>query len=258
MKRALVISIHDVSPLTRPDVEKILAELWAMQVPACSLLVVPDHHHRAPIRDDPTFGVWLRQQAHSGNEIVMHGYFHQRAPANSESILNRLITRVYTAGEGEFYDIERDEARRLLQLAREEFARLELPTPGFIAPAWLLSDDALTALTELNFDYTTRLGDVVDLKKRKRFRSQSIVYSTRTAWRRVLSRFWNRFLFSRLNTNRLLRISIHPPDLQYPKIWRQIRRLILRALEDRQPLTYEAWIMMEREASSASPDVLQS
>ena len=49
------------------------------------------------------------------------------------------MTRVYTKGEGEFYDLPRDEAAVRLARARDDFQRLDAPAPvGFIAPAWLL------------------------------------------------------------------------------------------------------------------------
>jgi hypothetical protein len=48
--------------------------------------------------------------------------------------------------------------------------------------------------------------------------------------------------FRILTRNPLLRISIHPVDLRHRAVWQQIRRLITRALEDRQPLTYDAWL----------------
>ena len=40
--RALVVSLHDVSPRTRGACAEILRELAALGVPRCSLLVIPD------------------------------------------------------------------------------------------------------------------------------------------------------------------------------------------------------------------------
>jgi hypothetical protein len=126
--------------------------------------------------------------------------------------------------------------------ARDEFEQLGLHPRGFIAPAWLLSDAAEKVLAELGFQYTTRLGGVTDLSHNIQHRSQSLVWSTRSAWRRATSLAWNAALFSRLKKNPLMRISLHPPDLQNEKIWRQIRGLIERAVADRTAMTYENWI----------------
>lgn len=240
--RALVVSIHDVSPLTFEPVAAMLEELDRLGVKTCSLLVIPDHHHRGHFLDSPTFCEWLRTQARAGHEIVMHGYYHQRERKASEAPLAKLITRYYTADEGEFYDISAAEALRLVTRARDDFRKLGLDPSGFVAPAWLLSDPAETALRELNLLYTTRIGGVLDLQRSRTFHSQSMVYSVRNAWRRQASLVWNALLFHRLRSNPLLRVGIHPPDLAHPAIWRQIRKSISRALEDRTSMTYERWL----------------
>lgn len=84
------------------------------------------------------------------------------------------------------------------------------------------------------------------------WKSQSLVWSVRSAWRRMASRLWNLTLFNRLQANPLLRISIHPVDVEHPAIWQQIRDLTGRALLDRTPATYLRWIANQRTAE-ASP-----
>ena len=245
-RRALVVSLHDVSPHTRPACERILAELAALGVHAVSLLVIPDHHHRGHFLDDPVGCEWLRAQMRSGHEAIMHGYFHQRTRRAGETPMAMAMTRIYTADEGEFYDLDRVTARDLVVKGREEFRRVGLDPRGFIAPAWLLGAEAETALRELGIEYTTLLGRVVDFKGDTAHASQSLVWSVRSAWRRGVSRLWNAFLFRRLATNPLMRISIHPVDIEHPASWRQIRTLISRALSDRTPLTYQAWLTEKR------------
>ena len=240
--RALVVSLHDVSPRTRPACERILADIAALGVPACSLLVIPDHHRRGHFHEDAAFCTWLREQARRGHEAVIHGYFHQRARRDGESAMQKMTTRIYTADEGEFYDLDRPTARALVTQAREEFRKIGLDPHGFIAPAWLLGAEAEAALRELEIDYTTRLGSVLDLRTGTTHSSQSLVWSVRSAWRRATSRVWNALLFQRLAANPLMRISIHPADIEHAAIWRQIRALIARALVDRSPLTYQGWL----------------
>jgi len=244
--RALVVSLHDVSPRTRQECDSILQDLARRGVSHCSLLVIPDHHHRGHMGDDPEFVTWLRKQAEAGQEIVMHGYFHQRTARANESARDKLTTRLYTAGEGEFYDIDRAGAATLVSKARDEFQQLGLAPSGFIAPAWLLSDEAEQALRDLRVSYTTRLGSVLDLETGEVHRSQSLVWSVRSGWRRRTSLIWNALLFRRLATSPLLRISIHPVDLHHPKIWQQIGELVTRALARREPLTYHEWLLRQR------------
>ena len=221
-----------------------------MGVPRCSLLVIPDHHHRGHMQDDPTFAAWLREQEAAGHEIVMHGYFHQRTRRADESAWDKITTRLYTADEGEFYDLDRAGAEALVTKAHDEFHALGLTPSGFIAPAWLLSSGAEEALRALDIDYTTRLATVSDFQTGAIHRSQSLVWSVRSGWRRRTSLLWNAFLFRRRAAAPLLRISIHPVDLRHGKIWQQISELVSAALADREPLTYHAWLLRQRALAS--------
>jgi predicted deacetylase len=246
--RTLVVSLHDVSPMTRADCSAILAELRSLGVPGVSLLVIPDHHHKGHMLADAEFGRWLREQTAAGHEIVIHGYHHRRARRDGESLRAKATTRFYTAEEGEFYDLDRASATALVTKARAEFQQLGVPAAGFVAPAWLLSGEAEAALRDLQCEYTTRLGSVLDLRTGRAFASQSLVWSVRSAWRRQMSLAWNALLFRRLRANPLLRISIHPVDLRQAKAWQQIRELVTQALAEREPLTYLAWLTRQRAA----------
>lgn len=250
--RALVVSMHDVSPRTRPIFEKMLAEVADWGVDRCSLLVIPDHHRLGRFRDDPGFCRWLEGLAAAGHELVVHGYYHQRPRQAAESLLARWITRVYTAGEGEFYDLPEDAAAELLARGKSDFAALDVPAPaGFIAPAWLLGDRAEAAVRAAGFRYTVRLRGVDDFAANERIESQSLVYSCRNAWRRAASLAWNASLARRLGPLTLARLSLHPPDYRHPAIWRQIRRLVRDALTDRIPLTYAGFLQSRSSPSLA-------
>ncbi|MGA3170271.1 MAG: polysaccharide deacetylase family protein [Chthoniobacteraceae bacterium] len=239
VNRHLVVSIHDVSPLTRDSVAGMLAELAQWGVGRVSLLVVPDHHRRGNINGDAAFCGWLREMVAAGHEAVLHGYYHQREQREGESARTRFFTRHYTAGEGEFYDIGYDAARALLERGRQELELCAGTKPeGFIAPAWLLSAEGEKAARELGFAYTTRLKSVLELGCGRAWESQSLCWSVRSGWRRAASMGWNRFLFGQLRGSALLRISIHPPDGGHAEIWRQIGKLAKKALEDREAVTY--------------------
>ena len=253
-ERALIVSIHDVSPHTRPAVERILAEFEALGVCEFSLLVVADHHRRGHIFDDPEFCRWLQRRVARGDEAVIHGYFHHRDQRPGESLREKVTTRFYTKGEGEFFDIPGANALRIVSDARAEFRKLGLAPRGFIAPAWLLSEGGELALRTLEFDYTTRLGTVEDFACNRIYHSQSLVWSVRSAWRRWMSRCWNAILFRRLQNNGLMRIGIHPPDIEHSAVWRQILQLTRRALADRTPVSYQRWI----ESSRNTAHVLKS
>lgn len=243
--RTLIVSIHDVAPATRPRVEQMLSELADAGVAQCSLLVVPNYHRHGESLGEPDFVQWLRGLQSEKHEIVVHGFYHQRARRLGESIIARLITRIYTADEGEFFDLGYEEASGLLSRARDQFAEHDFHPVGFIAPAWLLSAGAARAARDLGYHYTTTLQTVRDLASGMEYHSQSLVYSVRRKWRSAMSLLWNWTLFHCLTTNPLLRLSLHPAEMDHPRIWRQICAIVRRALFNRRSMTYEEWVSLQ-------------
>lgn len=249
--KALVVSLHDVSPLTRERCERIVAELTTLGAARLSLLVIPNHHERGRVSIDAALCEWLRARAAEGHEIVTHGYFHRRPRQAKETLVQKLTTRFYTADEGEFFDLDRATAAALVQRGNAELRELGLDPRGFIAPAWLLSRESEEALREAGCEYTTRLREVTDFRTGARHESQSLCWSVRAAWRRAASRAWNSALFRRLEDAPLLRIAVHPVDIEHTTIWRQIRGLVSEALRTRESMTYLDWIARQREHSPA-------
>ena len=167
--------------------------------------------------------------AANGHEIVIHGFFHQRARRKDENIRAKIVTRMYTADEGEFFDLRYAEALHLIHKARDDFEAHGFRPHGFIAPAWLLGAEAERAVIDACMSYTTTLRTVHDFASDRIFSSQSLVYSVRSAWRRATSLAWNRLLFRRQTNNPLLRLGIHPPDIDHPAMWQQINAIVEEA-----------------------------
>jgi predicted deacetylase len=242
----MVVSIHDVAPVTHRIVDRMISELTRHGVRVASLLVVPDYHHQGASMEDRQFVRWLSDWEADGHEIVVHGFFHERPRRLNETVVEKLITRFYTQGEGEFYDLGYEEALRRIKTAREQFWANGLKPRGFVAPAWLLSPEAERAARDAEMEYTTRLRSVVDLRSGETFAARSIVYSVRNSWRRTTSLMWNAALARALKPNPLLRISIHPADYSHPSVWRQIVDLIKTANGSRTVTTYHDWISERR------------
>jgi predicted deacetylase len=236
--RALAVSIHDVSPWTRPATERMLADLAEAGVGVTSLLVVPDHHHRGAVDRDEDFLSWLRVLESSGHEVVLHGFFHRREPGPGSTWWGRLVTEHYTAGEGEFYDLAYAEARRRMARGRVMLEGAGLAVRGFIAPAWLLGAEAERAARDEAFDYTTRLGGLLDLRTDAWTPSQSLVYSVRSGWRRAVSLIWNASLAARLRGNPLARLGLHPPDWNHEPVRSQALRLARGMASGRRVIRY--------------------
>jgi predicted deacetylase len=244
---SLVVSIHDIAPSNRETIEAIILRLSRLGVRVCSLLVVPHYHHETLIADDREFLSWLREMEAIGHEIVIHGFFHERPSRPGETLRDRVITRFYTQGEGEFFDLPYDEALRRISKAQEVFTAAGLKPRGFIAPAWLLSAEGERAARDAGMEYTTRLHSVLDLRSGQRFAARSLVYSVHNNWRRAASLAWNRALLQSTRDKTLLRLSIHPPDCRFPVIWGQIERFIKEMIAARNPTTYQDWIAEQRQ-----------
>ena len=242
----LVVSLHDVAPSTQPIADRIIFELTQKGIRHCSLLVVPDYHRQGASMQNRQFVVWLRNLEATGHEIVIHGYFHERSQRARETFFEKFVTRIYTQGEGEFYDLGYDEALRRIKTARDDFHSAGLNPRGFVAPAWLLSSGAERAARDAEMEYTTRLRTVRDLRSGETFPVRSLVYSVRNGWRRATSLAWNATLSRVLRDDPLVRLSIHPPDLSHPTIWRQIVDIISKMTPFRMPTTYQDWIADQR------------
>jgi uncharacterized protein len=239
--RSLIVSLHDVAPSTWDVSRQIVTELQQRGIRTCCLLVVPDYHHSGSSMQNASFVAWLRDLEQAGNEIVIHGYFHQRPRRAEESVVGQFITRIYTQDEGEFYDLAYDEAKRRIDTARQEFEAAGLKPRGFVAPAWLLGLDAERAARDAGMEYTTRLTSVLDLRSGDTFASRSLVYSVRNEWRRCASLCWNGLLAQIARSEPLTRFSIHPVDYGHAQIWEQICRLLGSMQSDRTLTTYQDW-----------------
>lgn len=243
---SIVVSLHDVAPRTQQITSTIISELSAHGVRVCSVLVVPDYHHEGLFAKHREFVTWLRALEADGHEVVIHGYFHERPSDTKETLRDKFVTRFYTQNEGEFYDLGYEEALRRITTARDEFRALGLKPRGFIAPAWLLGNEAEQAVRDAQLEYTTRLRTVCDLRSESIFPARTLVYSVHNNWRRALSRSWNAALFRLLKTKPLLRISIHPRDYSQPTIWKQILGFIAATRTTRTATTYQDWVAEQR------------
>ncbi len=236
----MVVSIHDVSPATVETTSVMIEDLARVGVSVTSLLVIPNHHGVHPVVERPDFQRQIQAWARDGHEVVLHGYFHRRPPKQCERLLDKVVTRLYTAGEGEFYDLSYAEARTQLQRGLNDFAACGFENVrGFIAPAWLLGADAERAVMDSGFQYTTLLGGIKRLRPAAHYRpSQSLVYSVRAPWRVACSLVWNALLARHLRSNPVVRLSLHPPDWSHPGVRRQALRIASQCAAVRHVATY--------------------
>ncbi len=236
--RQLIVSFHDLHPGSRAQCERFLAMMRELGVTRITLLVVPRWHGALPCDEDREFVAWLRDRAAEGHEINLHAYVHE-ATAVTGSAVQRAMGKHYTAGEGEFYQIDAAEAeRRLREGLRIVRDGCGVPVWGFTAPAWLLSAAGRAALKKLGFHYTTRWGQAELLQRGEIIAAPVLVWSVRAAWRRVCSRGWVRLWGALKRGAPVLRVAVHPVDFAHPAIEASVRAAIARNLRGREAACY--------------------
>ncbi|MFQ3670853.1 MAG: polysaccharide deacetylase family protein [Verrucomicrobiia bacterium] len=242
MERVLIVSLHDVHPGSLETVREQVKDLVSIGVGTMSHLVVPEFHHGGGTLEDGATVSFLERRREAGDEMVVHGYFHDRKGLPRGSW---FWTRVYSNDEAEFWELEQGEAERRLRAGRQAWELRGWAAAGFIAPGWLMGRDLEGVLRRVGYGYTTWLTRVVRLGDGQVTESQSLCYSTRSWWRVGASLAWNGRLFERLMGQRLIRLGLHPGDWSVPAIRRQALSLVRRALEQGyQPMTYERYVAL--------------
>jgi predicted deacetylase len=241
---SLIVSLHDAHPGSRAAIAEQVAFLAGYGITRSSILVVPNFHHEGSLAEDASFCAAATGWRDAGHELVLHGYFHDRGESPPERLATLFWTRLYTSREAEFLDLPREQARERLERGRVLFESQNWRTTGFVAPAWLMAKGLPGLLAEMGFAYTTRLREIVPLGRgAEPVVSHSLLYSTRAGWRRVASGAWNKNLFARLLGTELIRLSLHPRDLEFPLIRRQVDQILRASLKRGfEPTTYGDYV----------------
>jgi predicted deacetylase len=222
----LLVSIHDVTPAFDVEVQR----LWALCrrngiTPA--LLVVPNWHGQWPLQSTPGFVEWLRARAADGAEVVLHGERHDEVGlTRSQSDEWRALGR--TSREGEFLTLDTHGARERIDrgLAMLHGAGL-LPT-GFIPPAWLCREDTHLVVRETGLDFSEDAEGIRLHKRHLKLTAPALRWSARTTLRAQLSSLVASMRWRLHRNERVLRIALHPQDLQHRVVEQSIERELAR------------------------------
>src|SRR3954467_5431506 len=113
---SLLVSIHDVSPLTFEHCARAIALATEAGVPrrSLTLLVVPEHEGRVSLRTSPDFVTWLKRLSRDGATLVAHGLRH-RMRGWVASPRRALWAYGFAAGQAEFYNATAAQSARWLE-----------------------------------------------------------------------------------------------------------------------------------------------
>ena len=161
---SLLVSIHDISPLTLDLSRRAIELAGAAGVPpsALTLLVIPRHEDRAPLDEHYPTRDWVRGLVDAGACLCMHGLTHLM-PGQVRNPWKWALARGFARGQGELLAADTGECAYRLSAAMEIFRRagLQDDVKGFVPPAWLLSADALEEVKRAGFGFYERFGGIV-------------------------------------------------------------------------------------------------
>lgn len=241
-KPAFSIVLHDVSPASWPTYQDFIRAVDAKGRIPLTLLVVPDFHHLYSLDRFPGFRRAIDQRIALGDEVVLHGYYHQDDSALRPDPVNLFMRRIYTH-EGEFYSLDELQATQRLQSGLALFKAYDWPVAGFVAPAWLMSPGARAALRRSSLRYTSDLKGLIRLPDWQRLTdTPTLVWSARSAWRRVASRYWNQLRLAQCLSGPYIRLGLHPNDMAHQAAVHFWLNTLETLLPTHTPLTKAQWV----------------
>jgi len=240
--KAVCLVLHDVAPSTWADYQPFVDAVDALGNVPITWLVVPDFHRHDALDANPAFRRVLDARVARGDELALHGYYHDDQEPMTNTPRDWFMRRVYTH-EGEFYRLSRETALARLHAGLEIFQRYDWPVHGFVAPAWLMSDGTRQALRELPLSYTSDPQHLYRLPDFSAIDAPGLVWSARSAWRRGLSKIVSDQREQRWRKAPVIRLGLHPVDMRHRFSRDYWLYTLQRLLADgRAPLTKIDWL----------------
>jgi predicted deacetylase len=225
MPRVLV-TIHDVAPPLMPKVER-LWEICARHGVKPGLLVVPEWHGAWPIEKDLRCVLWVKQRAEEGAEIFLHGERHDEV-GSPRGFSDQLRAFGRTNREGEFLTLDLEQARSRIARGLSRLRALGMAPIGFVPPAWLARPDTHAAVRECGLSVSEDDGAVYAFRVGRVIASPVVRWSSRGAFRAYGSLLQAQLRWMLQRGNGLVRIALHPADLDHPATAASVERTIAR------------------------------
>jgi predicted deacetylase len=201
-----------------------------------ALLAVPNFHDRAPLDEDPGFCKRLRELQADNHEVFLHGFFHRSAARYDPKVATSrwawlFAQRVASGGEAEMSDVSETEGRQRIEAGERTLRAAGLRIDGFVAPAWSMPRWLLPWLGTRGYRFCEDHLRVYDPAAGRSRASVVLNWTTRSPARLLSTVAWCR---AARHAGALLpaRIAIHPADMGYLLIRREIDRLLTWARGD--------------------------
>ena len=209
------ISVHDASPAHWEELKELHRLLTDLGADGYSMLVIPDYHGGHPLDGAPEFCRWLRGKREDGVEMVLHGFTHLYSGRPS-SPLDRIRAAMFTRGEGEFLDLDKEAAADLLRRGRTVLQEaVGVPVDSFVAPAWLYGRGTMEALASEGFRYAeNRLRQWDPLSGRTLLHSPVLNFAGGGKFKRAAASAWVHTALVLMRRAGTVRFALHPCDLE--------------------------------------------
>ena len=223
VSRAVAVAIHDVEPATYTRCTLIRDWLADLGIDRVTLLVIPAPDLHPFFERRPDLADWLHECRSRGDAIAQHGFRHRRV--RRQPGVGGALRSLQGGRAVEFPGLDAQETERWVAAGRRTLAQAGLEPHGFVAPGYAYTP-ALHSTLATRFDWWATLtglwhGDGPHL------RSPAIGLGTSSALRRAASPAFVR-AGSRL-PGRLLRLDVHPADLDHPRHVRAVESVLRRA-----------------------------
>lgn len=127
--RRFLVCIHDATPFYARETRVVIRHLAPLLGRRLSFAVVPNWHGEWPLTAHSDY---CRLVQESSEELLLHGYFHQRHRGWGP-------TTLFAESSDEMNGLDAEETRRSLECGQRVFNQVfGAPARGFLAPAWQL------------------------------------------------------------------------------------------------------------------------
>ncbi|HWI72450.1 MAG TPA: DUF2334 domain-containing protein [Baekduia sp.] len=229
----IAVALHDVEPATFERCALIRDWLNDHGVDRVTLLVIPapDLH---PFHDRrPDLAEWLDECARAGDAVAQHGFQHRQSRRAQGP--RQLLARMQGGEDAEFVGLDGDETRRAVLAGRRVLRLAGIQPRGFVAPGYAYTG-ALRETLATTFEWWAGIGRLHRAEGRDSTTAPALTLGTSTAFKR-----WTTPSVVRagaLLSGDLLRLDLHPADLDHPRHIGAVEKVLRRA-HARSAVTYD-------------------
>lgn len=202
-----LVSIHDVMPDNINEIDKIIELLKQYEIDKITLLVVPGKDW------DNKDIEKLKYYENSGIELAGHGWSH--LVKDIRGLYHNIHSKIISRNEAEHLSLEKNEIIKIVKNSYTWFEYFGLNRPKlYVPPAWTIGKIDKKDLVNLGYIFLETGFGVHDLVNNFFYPIPVTGYMADTNLRVKSLKVFNHLNF--LLPFELIRISIHPLDLNYP------------------------------------------